>query len=330
MAAISRRTLLSTTGASLAVSPFMVSSASLVTSYDARRALTAVRVFPSYRTSVYGQHDAVLRKLGDLGIKRMSHKLTPAIARSADVIAFTQEAHNLHGITSWLTMGEPHTPLSASEWDEMVAALTGPLAGMVERVYGWNEPNHIRGRDSPPSDWVTMTATHQAELWKRVSPLGIQVGTPQLWSGDLDVHDADATELGPTIRGNFDHIGWHLYPRSGGAENARNIDRFYALYSRIFGPGFPVVCTEAGYLDAASYTGGATSVTAEQKAVLVRLLVEEYRARGWGISYFELLDDPDPTDANREANLGLVECPAVDSTTWTDKPAFDALRGYLG
>lgn len=329
MAAITRRTLLSTTGASLAASPVVISSASLVTPDDARRALTAVRVFPSYRAKAYGQHDAVLRKLSELGIKRMSHKMTPAIARSADVIKFTQEAYNLHGIKTWLTMGEPHTPLSASDWDDMVAALKGPLAGMVERVYGWNEPNHIRGGGTLPSNWVTMTATHQAELWKRVSPLGILVGTPQLWSGSLDVHDADAAELGPAIWGNFDHIGWHLYPRSGGAENVQNIDRFYALYSKLFGPGFQVICTEAGYLDAANYTGGATNSTAEQKAVLVRLLVEEYRRRGWGISYFELLDDPDLTDANREENLGLVECRAVDPATWTNKPAFDALRGYL-
>ena len=39
--------------------------------------------------------------------------------------------------------------------------------------------------------------------------------------------------------------------------------------------------------------------------------------------------DPDLTDANREENLGLVECRAVDPATWTNKPAFDALRGYL-
>ena len=35
--------------------------------------LVAVRVFPSYRTAVYGNHDAVLARLADLGVKRMSH-----------------------------------------------------------------------------------------------------------------------------------------------------------------------------------------------------------------------------------------------------------------
>jgi len=169
--------------------------------------LVAVRVFPSYSTKVYRQHDAVLARLNDLGIKRMSHKMTPAIASSAAVISFTQRANFEHGIKSWLTMGEPLVPVSPAEWDKMVRVLKGPLAGMVDRVYGWNEPNHVRGGGSLPSNWHSITAAHQAQLWARVAPLGIKVGTPQLWSGDFARHDADLAKLAPGIRGNFDHIG---------------------------------------------------------------------------------------------------------------------------
>ena len=292
--------------------------------------LTAVRVFPSYTSKVYGQHAAVLGKLGELGIKRMSHKLTPAIAGQASFIKFTQDAYRMFGIKSWLTIGEPRVPLSAAEWTKIVGVLSGPLAGMVERVYGWNEPNHGRGGAAfDESTWAPMTGAHQTELWKRVSPLGIKVGTPQLWSGTFSKHDADLTKLAPLIRGKFDHIGWHLYPRSGGAENTRNVTRFAALYSRLLGTGFQVICTEAGYLDALNYTGGANNTTQAQKAILVPLLVDEYVNRGWGLSYFELLDDPDPTEADREASLGMVECTSVSPATWTNKPCFTAMKTRL-
>lgn len=290
----------------------------------------AVRVFPSYSYATYGNHAAVLDLLGKLGIKRMSHKMTPAIAGQKDVIKFTQDAYNQHGIRSWLTMGEPRTPLSSGDWDKMMAAINGPLAGMVSRVYGWNEPNHIRGQGHAPPSWVQDAADHQAVLWSRMQGTKIKVGTPQLWSGDLDVHDADAALIGPLIRGKFDHVGWHLYPRSGGAENLKNIERFKAVYQKALGGDFKVICTEAGYLDAKNYTGSAKNFTPEEKARLVPLLVEEYIKRpGWGMAYFELNDDPDKSESDREASLGLVECLGIDPSTWTPKPAFYALRDYL-
>ena len=291
--------------------------------------LVAVRVFPAYATSTYGQHAAVLDRLGALGVKRISHPMSPAIAGNAAVIKFTQDAYTRFGIKSWLTMGVTHQPLSAADWDTMVAALKGPLAGMVERVYGWNEPNHVRGGGSLPPDWVSMTAAHQAQLWARVKPLGIKVGTPQLWSGTLSQHDADLRKLAPSIIGKFDHIGWHLYPRSGGAENTRNVDHFDALYKSLFGPGHQVICTEAGFLDAVNYTGGSYNDTPASKAAKMGPLVDEYVNRGYGISYFELLDDTDPTESDREASLGLIECKGITSSTWTNKPAFVALKSRL-
>ena len=75
------------------------------------RQLVAVRVFPTYRGAVYGRHDAVLERLGDLGVTRMSHKLAPGI--DAATIAFTRRAFDEHGIRSWLTVGAPRVPLAS-------------------------------------------------------------------------------------------------------------------------------------------------------------------------------------------------------------------------
>ena len=288
------------------------------------RELVAVRVFPTYRAEVYGQHDAVLARLGTLGVKRISHKFSPLTDPAT--IAFTRRAYHEHGIKSWLTVGEPRVPLTTSQWDKMEALLAGPLAGMVERCYGWNEPNHGRGGGPLTDQWPEQTAAHQKQLWARAKPLGIKVGTPQLWSGSFDTHDADLARLAPLIEGNFDHIGWHLYPRGGVGVDL--IEEFEATYRRLLGD-FPVVCTEAGYLDAAGYTGGAANLTSAQKADLVPKLVDAYTSRGYGLSYFELLDDPDASEAGREASLGLVECKGIDPATWKNKPAFDALRSSL-
>lgn len=286
--------------------------------------LVAVRVFPTYRTRTYGQHDAVLARLGDLGVRRITHKLVPAMDPAA--IEFTQRAYREHGITSWLTVGEPRVPLDPTQWDEIESLLRGPLAGMVERCYGWNEPNHVRGQGPLPEEWPERTADHQRQLWERVKPLGIEVGTPQLWSGSFETHDADLATLAPLIEGSFDHIGWHLYPR--GDVGVDLIELFEATYRRLLGE-FPVVCTEAGYLDAEDYTGGAANLAPDEKAALVPALVDAYASRGYGLSYFELLDDPDPTDSEREAGLGLVECGSVDPTTWRNKPAFYSLASRL-
>jgi len=288
------------------------------------RDLAAVRVFPSYSTKTYGDHDAVLARLGDLGVKRMSHKITPAI--DAATIAFTTRAYQEHGIKSWLTVGEPRETLTSGQWDQIVAVLTGPLAGMVERCYGWNEPNHVRGGGTLPADWAQTTGAHQAELWRRLAPLGIKVGTPQLWSGDFAKHDADLSRLAPSIAGRFDHIAWHLYPRGGVGVDL--IDRFDATYRAALGD-HRVVCTEAGYFTAPNYTGGSKVVSEEEQANYLPQLIDAYVSRGYGLSMFEFLNDPDPSGAEREAHFGLVRCPSLGPATWSNKPAFGAVKAHL-
>lgn len=310
---------LAAAGVTGAVSPTPASP--LVTS---RPDLVAVRVFPSYRDTVYAQHDAVLARLAELGVRRISHKITPRTDPAT--VLFTQRAYWEHGIRSWLTVGEPRVPLTEAQWDSVVALLEGPLAGMVERCYGWNEPNHVRGGGSVLAGWQTMTAAHQTELWRRVAPLGILVGTPQLWSGDLEQHDADLATLAPAIAGAFDHIAWHLYPR--GDVGLALLDRFDTTYRAHLG-SYPVVCTEAGYFTAEYYTGGAQVVTEAVQASLLPMLIDAYVSRGYGLSLFELLDDPDPSGANREARLGLIRCPSLDPATWSPKPSFLAVSSHL-
>jgi len=292
-----------------------------------KRGLVAVRVFPSYRSATYGQHEAVLARLGALGVKRISHQMSPNIAGAADVIKFTQNAYNRYGIKSWLTMGEPRVTLTAADWDKMQAAVDGPLRGMVEMVSGWNEPNHYRSGAPLTADWAARAVAHNREMYRRFSSTIPKIGTPQLWSGDFTAHDAAVRQLAQEgLKGSFNTITWHLYPRGDVGEDL--LVRFETLYRQYWGAQ-QIICTEGGYLDAANYTGGASNMSPTEKARLVPLWADTYVKRGYGCSYFELLDDPDPAEANREASLGLVECKGIDPSTWSDKPAFASLKNYL-
>jgi hypothetical protein len=287
----------------------------------------AIRVFPHYLNKTYGSHRAVLDTLGRLGVTRVSGLLTPNMAPS--VTRFYQDAYARHGIKVWFAVGQPGDVLTDAQWADVRAQLSGPLAGMVELVSGWNEPNHRVG-----GSWEVPTAAHQNRLWaetQQVNAAGqdIKVGTPPLWSGNVNEQYADLRLLAPKIAGSYDWINWHLYPHGNtGSDLAALIDRQVAEFTAAYGQ-VPMVNSETGYFTAQNYTGGSNPSTESEQATQLSDLVALHRARGIGLSYFELLDDPDPTGANREAHFGLVRTPSLDSTTWSDKPAFAVFRDLV-
>src|SRR5690606_36471865 len=131
----------------------------------------------------------------------------------------------------------------------------GPLAGMVEQVANWNEPNSSRNTNDPPlTNWAPNSGIQQKALWQIGSSRVIDVATVQLHSGSLTQHEADLRLVAPHLEGYDNRIAWHLYPRGGVAANL--VQQFRDLYAQVLGD-YPVTCTEAGYFDAVNYTGGA-------------------------------------------------------------------------
>lgn len=299
-------------------------------SAEALKNRLGTRIFPSFagRTGEKLLDDDSW--ITNLGAPWVSHRLQPDIP--ADVVQFIKDLA-AKGVKSVLAIGEPHHTFTTNEWDTMEAILAD-LAGSVWMVLGQNEVNHARGSETLPADWANIAATNQAELWTRVQALNatlapedqILVGSPSLWSGSIPTHDADLTTLAPLIAGNFDVVNWHLYPR--GVDPNWNIDHFQTVYQAEYGQ-MPVICSEAGYFDAVNYTGGAVPVSEATAAVYLLKLWLEYASRGYWVSIFELLDDPDPTLANREDNLGIVETPSLDPATWTAKDAYTLLQSVL-
>ncbi len=209
-----------------------------------------------------------------------------------------------------------------------------------------------------PPDWKQQTGAMQGELWTRVNGTNgvnaslvaagkpkIQVGMAVLHSGDLVGHFTDLEALAPFIKGKFDAITWHLYPRGQdpngvdlGSNGTTELDFWFKSFQDLFGTNLPVWCTEAGYLTAPKYTGGAANVKIETAAIYLEKMILEWslrQATGAApktyIGQFELIGDPDPTQADREKNLGMI-LPAtdtVDATKWTARTTYTRIKNGL-
>lgn len=289
------------------------------------KALVGVRIFPQYGNKTYGRHEALFSWLQDLGVKRVTGLLDHDMA--ADVQAFYKRLHDELGIKVWFTVGKPRVVYTSSQWNNVKAILDGPLAGAVEQLANWNEPNHVRNTNDPPlTNWAPNSGIQQKALWNIGNTRGIDVATVQLHSGSLTKHESDLRLVAPHMEGYFNRIAWHLYPRGGVGEDL--VAQFRDLYRRVLGD-HPVTCTEAGYFDAVNYTGGAVRVSPEEAAEYAPAHTRLYTDQGDRIGWFELLDDPDPGDSNREASLGWIDTPSLDPATWRAKPVYRAMKTLL-
>ncbi len=303
-----------------------------------------IRDFPHYNTSTYGKRDAIEDALGDLGVEWVSVKYVPAKGEIADLA-------RLHamGVKTVLTVGETkggYGPETAAFWNGLTENLVR-WGDRVPMVVGWNEPNHVRGGVAPlPADWPLRTLRDNlVPLKKAVAAANarmrhhVEVGSPALWSGGTDQFRRDAAQLAAvrytdsagtvwSAHNTIDTITYHLYPRGGDPtwELDQTLD---AMRDTFPNAGATQWCTEAGYFTATNYQGGAKAVTEAQQAAYTPKLGLEYFLRDSYVSYFETTDAPDPSDADREASLGLIDTPSLDPSTWQRKPAFGALAAIL-
>lgn len=272
-----------------------------------RRSLSGVRVFPHYE-NVYGNYPKILAAISELGVGHVSGQL--AIDKPSS-FEFYRQAFETYGIRCRVTVGQPREVLTAAQWDKVDAALAY-LGPAVELTMNWNEPNHMRNaNDVPLTNWVRDTVDHQKKLAAHSRAAGVPCGTSQLWSGDVDTQYADLSKLvaAGMTKADYDVIVWHLYPR--GADTQAKITSFYntqeaAFRSRLNDQTSPVYGSEWGYFTAPNYTGGAQPVTEQVRADRIPWVANWYTSRGYGQSYFELWNDPNPAGDNREAWLGLV------------------------
>jgi hypothetical protein len=151
---------------------------------------------------------------------------------------------------------------------------------------------------------------------------------PQLWSGTSTKQFGDLSLLvtAGLTRADYDVITWHWYMRPKPDYPTQLNRQEQEFRTRLSDPVSPIFATESGLFTAPNYTGPANSVTEAEQATGLGLLCDEYARRGWGLSIFELLDDPDPGGAEREAHFGLIRVQTINPSTWSRKPSFPVVR----
>lgn len=277
-----------------------------------------IQIFPERQDLSYWNHETTFDMLAFLGIKNVRGNVGPATSQRT--IDFYNKIYDELGIQSCLTVGKPRVVLTNAQWNDIDLTLNA-MRG-VKRLSGWNEPNHRRSQDHPPTtNWQIFTGDHNHALWERYNT-DYLITSMQLWAGNLDTHDTHLDLVAPFVDGTFHEIAWHLYQ-----PGVANVVRFETNYRDAFGD-LPIICTETGMSTAPNQRQNAESMTeADQANYLLVHVKQDYVDRGHTVYWFETRDEFDPPDINgehdRENWLGIFR--------WdeTPKPAAITLKNYL-
>lgn len=283
-----------------------------------------VVVHLNFQRSVYRHTERVVDAVLDLGVRHVRSRLSGLPAAEAGFRAMAAGGVAIEGVCGAFGDPEPMDTILGR-----VAQTYDDPTGAFAAFEGINEPNN-HGRP-----WVDETRQKTVDLHAARSRYGFddvpivgpslaRVNSGGAEGGDTAGQSQTLGDLTPWIdRGNI-----HVYPR--GLVPSTDIDEFVG-YQRAVCGDLPIVCTEGGFFTADNYRGGATA-TPEQAvgAYLPRQLLEHWTRGTERFFCYELLDDPDPTGADRESNFGMLAVAGTGATdVWTPKPHYTAMRNFL-
>ena len=296
-------------GATLAIAVLApIAAAESPSPADAFVESIGVNTHTYYTDTAYSNFEAVKARLAELGVHHIRENLVTNLPyqyqRLNELAAM--------GVHSTLIMGEPGE--SGEGPEEYASTLKTNLLGTVDAVEG---PNEFESRGGP--DWAAELRDYQQRLYAAIK------GDPSLAAlpviGPSILHRSSQEAVGD-ISGAVDYGNIHSYPDGEAPETNLNsqLDRA-ALNS---GPK-PIVATETGYHTALNWTGEHRPVSEEAMATYMPRLFLEYFGRGVPRTFsYELIDEkPDPANAERESNFGLLR------NDLSPKPAFTALRNMI-
>jgi hypothetical protein len=261
-----------------------------------------------YSDTAYGDFEAIKAKLGELGVRHIRENL--ALDRPDQYEGLNELA--AMGVKSTLILGEPSE--EASNLGEMISIVDTDLGGAVDAVEG---PNEFDMKGGP--NWATLLREYQQRLYGAIKADPSLAALPVI--GPSIVQRTHQEELGD-ISGMLDYGNIHPYPYGERPES----DLSSQLGRAAANSGAkPVIATETGYHTALNWGGEHPAVSEDAMATYVPRFFLDYFSRGIPRTFsYELVDEkPDPANADRESNFGLLR------NDFSPKPAFVALHNTI-
>lgn len=304
LAAAAAVTALSVPPAALAANEQARSSAAFVDS-------VGVNVHSSFGNTPYNDHDRVLAKLRDLGIRHVRDGLNAPNASQA--VTDRQEAFRRklaeHGIKTQAILGFPGED-AASFIETLADEGTATLSG-VEGANEWD----LSGR----SNWIDEVRAYQRALHEaKVAEPGLK-NVPL--AGPSLAHNDRAASLGD-VGAWTDLANVHNYP--GGRAPGTFDDGTFDIARKVSGGQTPII-TETGYHNAMWQPGGHAPTSERATAVyLPKMFLENYR-RGISRTFaYELINTHhDPFNMSANYHFGLLR------NDWSEKPVAKTVRNLL-
>jgi hypothetical protein len=261
-----------------------------------------------YNYTAYDNFEAVKARLAELGVRHIREDL--ALERPDQYERLNELA--AMGIKSTLILGDPSK--GASGLEEMISIVKTNLGGAVDAVEG---PNEFDMRGGP--NWAAELREYQQNLYGAIKADPSLAALPVI--GPSIVHRTNQEALGE-ISGMLDYGNIHSYPDGEPPES--NLSSQLGRAAANSGAK-PVVATETGYHTALNWDGEHRPVSEEAMATYIPRLFLDYFSRGIPRTFsYELVNEqPDPANAERESNFGLLR------NDFSPKPAFDALRNTI-
>ncbi len=233
-----------------------------------------------------------------------------------------------HGI-KWGMLVCPDVFYSDQELVRRIQHLAQNAADVCVYIEGVNEPNSGPEGGSPPADWPKRTVAKQKVIWQTVKGnprlAHVKVIGPSLHAvAGTEAHYRALRDAG--IVRYMDYAGMHRYP--GGRYPNYLLDQRLAWVDRYWG-GKPVWITETGYTNALHRSTGHTPVPEDVSAVYAPSALLEAVDRACKVSWYELLDDPDPWAQDTESNFGMYATAVDDAPPWRAKPVVAVMKALL-
>lgn len=219
-------------------------------------------------------------------------------------------------------------------------------------VGGPNEPD-----DEPQiTNWLNLLVAHMKMIYDTRAAEGmtaVPILSPSLKDGQASIKVDSEAMAASNGHLYVDYCDLHRYPLGGGkapgdpdwndttawtdpATLGRTPTHLMDLrlsWCRAAYHRQELISTEGGYntdRNVDDAIGGEHLPADIDAAYKVRHLFELVGLRGvrrWFL--YELMDDPDPSYSDAEAHRGLIYTPTVNPSSWTKKPAFDALKQVM-